>query len=472
MSTTTEQGKSSGRLPAREKIAYGVGSANDVWGNWLLPGILWPVFNVYLGVAPALVSMALLWNRLIDSCSDPFFGWLSDNTRSRFGRRRPFILIGSILAGIGMMLFFWLVQPGWSEGTYYWYIVIASGVLITLVSCFNMPYQSLGAELTPDYHERTSVFAYRGAIQKVAEIGNFAAAAFITMAIFKGDVLHGAKMYSLIIGGLMMVAGVAVFFGVKERYYAKIVESEQKKIGLKETFGGALRCRPFRAQLAMALAYGTCTSMVGTLGLYTTVYYVCNGDWGVGSKWNLAMGASMVLLGAAGVPFFSALARKFGKRHAMMVVQVMAVIAFAATWVLYNPAVPWLQLLAAGMIAFTAAGFWMLYGAIGADVIDYDELETGQRREGAFSACGSYLMKIGLAIGIGGSGFVLQWTGFDEALEGAQSAEALLQMRIYLAAIPIAGLVLAFIFLMMFGLTHEKSEQIREELEKRRGAIG
>ena len=101
MSTQPEKKAPANRLPAREKIAYGVGSANDVWGNWLLPGILWPVFNVYLGVAPALISMALLWNKLVDSFSDPFFGWLSDNTRSRFGRRRPFILIGSIMAGSG-----------------------------------------------------------------------------------------------------------------------------------------------------------------------------------------------------------------------------------------------------------------------------------------------------------------------------------------------------------------------------------
>src|SRR5690606_9601558 len=108
----------------------------------------------------------------------------------------------------------------------------------------------------------------------------------------------------------------------------------------------ALRCRPFRAQLAMALAYGMGTSMVGTLGYYATVYYVCGGDVALGSKWNLAMGISGMLLGLAGIPIYVAIARRVGKRHAMMAVQISAIGVFIGTWWLYNPAVPWLQVFA------------------------------------------------------------------------------------------------------------------------------
>lgn len=465
------------RVPVKEKIAYGLGTTNDMWGNWLLPSMVWPVFNMFLLVSPALISLALLINRLVDSASDPIFGWLSDNSRSRFGRRRPFILVGSILAGIALPLFFLFLQPGWSEQAYFWYLVVGSGIFITIVSCFNMPYQSLGAELTPDYNERTSVFAFKSGIQKLPEIGLFGAAAFVTMEVFNDvqtgepNILLGAKIYSLILGVLMIVVGVIVFLGVKERYYAKVVEREQSKVGILETLGGALRCRPFRAQLAMALSYGMGTSMVGALGYYTSVYYVCQGDVALGSKWNLAMGGSAVVIGLLGIPFYSYLARRYGKRPAMMVVQVSAVAAFAGTWVFYNPEYPALQLIASGLNSFTAAGFWMLYGSIGADVMDYDELESGKRREGAFSACGSYLMKIGLAIGLGGSGVVLQWTGFDAALGGDQAPETLDQIRLYLAGIPIIGLVLAFVSLLFFGLTRERSEEIRAELEARRGTI-
>jgi GPH family glycoside/pentoside/hexuronide:cation symporter len=462
---------SSAKLSTREKVAYGMGSANDAWGNWLLPGIVWPVFNVFLGLPAHLVSLALLFNRLFDAISDPFFGWASDNARTRFGRRRPFILVGSILSGLGMIAFFWFVQPNQSESYYFWYLMIGSGILITLVSCFNMPYQSMGAEMSPDYEERTSVFAFRGGFQKLAEIGNFGAAAFISLAIFNDNTLYGAKIFSLIIGGLMIIIGFVVFFGTKERYYEQATSNPENKVGIMEVFTGAMMCKPFRTQLAMAVAYGTCTSMVGTLGLYTTVYYVCGGDWARGGMWNLAMGISMVVVGFSGIPFFSWVAHHYGKRHSMMLVLVLSILAFGGTWVLYNPNHPWLQLVASGFNAFTMAGFWMLYGAIGADVIDYDELQSGKRREGAFSACGSFFMKIGLAIGMGGSGFVLKWSGFDEGLDGPQTVETLTHIRFYLAAIPIIGLIMALVFIIRFDLTKKRSEEIRAQLEARRGAV-
>lgn len=458
-------------LSKKEKISYGIGSANDAWGNWLLPGVVWPVFNVYLHMAPSMISLALLWNRLIDAVADPFFGWASDNTRSRWGRRRPYILVGSILSGLGLMAFFGFLGDGWSQQATYWYLLIGSSLLLILVSCFNMPYQSLGAEMSPDYQERTTVFAYRGALQKIAEIGNFAAPAFITMAYFGGNTLHGIRIYAIIIGVLTILVGIVVFLGVQERYYDKVVETHQQRVGIIETFVGALRCRPFLAQLAMAMSYGIGTSMVGALGYYTTVYYVCGGDLALGSKWNLAMGGASVVVGFLGVPFFANLATRFSKLNAMVVVIISSIGVFAATWFLYSPTHQWLQLLAAGLIAFTQAAFWMLYGAIGADVMDYDELHSGKRREGAFSACGSYLMKVGLAIGLGSSGFVLELAGFNEKLGAHQLPEALTRIRFFLMIIPIFGLLLALVFLLSCGLTRKRSLEIRKELEARRGSV-
>jgi len=461
---------SSGKLSAKDKISYGLGSANDAWGNWFLVGAVWVVFNQHLGVAPALISLALLCNRLFDAFSDPFFGWFSDNYRSKWGRRRPLILVGSILSGIAMMLFFLLIQPGWSDNTYFWYMTIMSGILITCVSCFNMPYQSLGAEMTPDYEERTSVFAYRGGIQKVSEIVNFAPAAFFTLAIF-GNILVGAKVGGTILGLLMITVGIIVFRGTRERYYENNVSCSKNKTKIVEAFVGALKCKPFRTQLAMAFAYGTCTSMVGILGYYTTVYYVSLGDLKVGGGWNLAMGVSMLVLGLGGVPFFSKIAHSISKRNAMIVVLLLSILSFGLTWVLYDPDRPYLQLVASGFNAFTMAGFWMLYGAIGADIIDYDELECGKRREGAFSACGSFFVKIGLAVGMGATGPILEKIGFDQALGGNQPEGTFTYMRLLLAGIPIAGLLIALYFILTFKLTKAKSAEIRAQLEERRGTV-
>jgi GPH family glycoside/pentoside/hexuronide:cation symporter len=300
---------------------------------------------------------------------------------------------------------------------------------------------------------------------------------FVTLSIFNDpetgepNILLGARVYGVIIGILMIAAGLTVFFLVRERYFEKVVELKQEKLPIFDSLWNALKCRPFRAQLAMALSYGIGTSMLGTLGYYMTVYYVCNGDVALGSKWNFGMGISNMVFGMMGVPVFAWAAKRFGKRPAMMGLQCVGVLVFIASWWLYTPAVPWLQLFASGGIAFTTGAFWMLYGSIGADVVDYDELQTGKRREGAFMSCSTYLMKIGLAIGIGCGGFVLAATGFDAALGADQPEVALTRIRIVFMVIPIAGLVLAFTSVLLFGLTRQRMTEIRAELELRRGTV-
>lgn len=520
------------RVPLGQKVAYGLGTTLDMWGNWLYPGIVWPVFQIFLGVPPWLVSLALMLNRLFDAVSDPFFGWLSDNTRTRWGRRRPFILIGSLAAGLTLPGLVW-VTPGWGSLTvlgveipnYFWYMVASSAIYITIVSCFNVPWQSLGAELTPDLKERTSVFSFKTGLQKLPELGLFAAAAFATSTVWndaRGDqvgerlglmidrttgwfasifgslfggewsrlgaelanpfgwstpaegttnTLLGAQVYTTILGAIMIIVGLIIFFSVRERYYHTVVERKQSRINISDTIWKTLRCRPFRANLSMAFAYAMSTSMVGTLGYYATVYYVCAGDVSRGSSWNFWMGLSNTVIGFLGVPVYAFIANRVGKKQGMMWVQLSAIVVFISTWWLYTPDLRWLQLFASGFIAFTGAGFWMLYGSIGADVIDYDELEHGKRREGAFTACGQWIMKVGQAIGIGCSGVVLSATGFDEALGGNQTAHAIFNIRFFLAAIPVVGLIIALIILSRFGLTDDKVRRIRRELEARRGQV-
>jgi GPH family glycoside/pentoside/hexuronide:cation symporter len=130
----------------------------------------------------------------------------------------------------------------------------------------------------------------------------------------------------------------------------------------------------------------------------------------------------------------------------------------------------WLQIFASGSIAFVGAGFWTIIGSVGADVMDYDELEGGRRREGSFSACGSWINKVGMAVGAAVSFFILQWVGVDSAVD-IQTPHTIFMIRFLLAAIPIVGLVLAMIALARFPLTQEKMAEIRQQLEARRGKV-
>jgi GPH family glycoside/pentoside/hexuronide:cation symporter len=486
----------SDRVPLAQKIGFGLGSVHDMWGHWLYPSLAYQVFNIYLGVSPALVARALFLNRLFDAASDPFFGWASDNARTRFGRRRPFILVGAVLAGIGLPLLFF-VGPGWSETSYFWFMVVSSGLFIPVMSCFYMPYTSLGTELTPDYHERTSVYSYKQAIQKVPEMGLFFAAQFTTLPIWIGaggsvfggirrllswthpahvgagdkpDILLGAQVYCTILGCLMILCGVALFALTRERYYGKLAV-HQTKIGITETLYRSLQCRPFRVLLVVVLGQCIGTSMVGTLGYYDTVYYVCHGDVAAGATWNTSMGAAGMVFGLLALPLYASVARALGKVRAMRGVFVSAIAVFGATWWLYDPARPWLQPLASGLIAFTNAGFWMLQGSILADVMDFDELESGKRREGSFAACMSWIMKLGMALGALASGEILARTGFDAKLGPAQSGHTLFMVRVLLASIPIAGYGVSLLAVSRFRLTPARMMEIRRQLEERRGAV-
>ena len=462
------------RVPLPQKIGFGLGSFLDMWGHWLYQSLAFHVFNVFLGVAPGLISTALGLKIFVDAVSDALFGWISDNTRSRWGRRRPFILVGGVLAGIGLPLMF-AVGRGWSDSEYFVFMLVSTCLYVPVMSCFNMPWNSLGAEMTPDYHERTRVMSVKNAIQKIPELAMFVAAQFTTLALFndasgKPDILFGAQVYTSILGAIMVVVSVFIFVLTRERYYEAVVKRSHQRVPFKDTLYRTLKNRPFRQMLGTMLTYNMATAMVGLLGYYATVYYVCGGNIVEATKWNSMMGVAGLVCGLIGISFAGWVARHWGKRNALMTVLVLGVFAFIGDWFFYNPALPWLQLFASGGVAFIAAGFWTIYGSAMADVIDHDELGSGQRREGSFAACGSWISKVGLALGNSASGWVLQFTGFDAKLP-VQGEGAILLIRLCLSGIPICGLLVALYIVSRYFLTEKRMHEIRAELEARRGTV-
>lgn len=462
------------RLPMRQKVGYGLGSILDMWGHWLYSSLAYQVFNIFLGVAPGLVSTVMMLKTFMDAASDATLGWLSDNTRTRYGRRRPFILVGGVLAGAGLPLLF-AVGRGWTDMQYFSFMLVSLLIYAPVMSCFNMPWVSLGSEMTPDYHERTSVFQIKSAIQKVPELAMFVAAQFTTLAIFndatgKPDILLGAQVYTSILGAVMVAVSLAMFLLVRERYYEKVVLTQTAKVPFRDTLYRTLKNKPFRILLSTNLAYGIATGMVSVLGYYLTIYYVCKGDVALGAQWNSGMGLSGMAFGFAGIFFFGAIAKHHGKRIGMMAVLVGAIAAFIGDWWFYNPEFPALQLLASGCVAFTGAGFWTIYGSILADVMDHDELETGQRREGSFSACQSWMSRVGMALGGGASGWILQGTGFNSQVP-VQSENVILVMRVLMSGLPVVGLLVALMLITRLPLSEKQMAEIRTELERRRGTV-
>ena len=473
-SSTTTAPPAADHVPLRQKIGFGLGSFHDMWGHWLYQSLAFHVYNIGLGVAPGLISTVLGLKIAVDAVSDALFGWFSDNTRSRWGRRRPYMLVGGILAGIGLPLMF-AVGKGWTDHEYFIFMLVSACLYVPAMSCFAMPWNSLASEMTPDYHERTRVMSVKNAIQKIPELGLFCAAQFTTLAMFndangKPDILFGAQVYTTLLGGIMIVLSVLIFLFTRERYYEAVVSKSYQRVPFKDIVYRTLRNRPFRMMLGTMLVYNLATAMVSLLGYYATVYYVCGGNIAEATKWNSIMGVAGMIFGLAGIPFAVWLARRYSKRDALMIILVLAIGAFIGDWFFYNPAMPWLQPFASGCLAFASAGFWTLYGSAMADVLDHDELATGQRREGSFAACGAWTSKAGLALGNISSGWVLQLTGFDVKLP-VQGEQAVFLIRVFLSGIPIIGLLIALVIVSRYFLTEQRMNEIRVELEARRGTV-
>jgi GPH family glycoside/pentoside/hexuronide:cation symporter len=265
------------RLPVLTKMAYGLGTALDMWGLWLYPSVGFAVFSIYLGVDPTWVGLAMTLIRLYDAFSDPWMGWISDNVRTKYGRRRPFILIFGVLAGLGLPILF-LVSPTWADKSFlgvsavFWFMILSNMIYIPIFSAFTVPFNSLANELTPDYEERTSIMTYRSAMQKVFEVASFYALRFTNLAWFvipgtsKQNVLRGMQVYTCILGVVMAVFAVIIFLRVKERYYEKLVVKSQEHISLKSALYETLTCRPFLFMLLVGASFNLGTSMLGTLG--------------------------------------------------------------------------------------------------------------------------------------------------------------------------------------------------------------
>ncbi|MDD5440091.1 MAG: MFS transporter [Candidatus Omnitrophica bacterium] len=479
--TGTEKKTLRDRIPRPTKLVYSLGTAVDMWGLWLYPSVAFAVFNMYLGVEPWLVGLAITLIRIWDAIIDPIMGWLSDNLRSRYGRRRPFILIAGILSGLFLPILF-LISPSWVNMKFlgisvvFWYMIASTMFYYPMVSAFTVPYYSLGTEMTPDYEERTSIMSYRSMTQKVSELGNFYALRFTNLAWFlvpgtaQKNTLLGMQVYTAILGIVMAVIGIIIFFRVKERYYEKIVVKVTKKISIMSGLWETLKCKPFRQIVVMGGAFTLGTSMVGSLGYYATVFYVAGGDRILGDNWQFWMGIAFMIGGLIGVPVHAALAHRIGKREAAVIACLIGIVGYGGSWFLYTPAIIWLQTISSGLMGMAAASLWMLHSAIGADIMDYDELNTGMRREGSFTACGSYILKLGNSLGYYFSGLILTWSGFTWSLK-VQSPETIFWIRSSLASLPIAGLIVAIIFVLRVPLTKQKSEEIRRQLEARRGTV-
>ncbi len=461
------------RLRRLTKAAYALGGTIDIFGHWFYFGLMQPVFVGFLHLSPSLLGIAQASARLTDAFTDSYFGWRSDNTRTRWGRRRPYILVGSLLAGAALPCLF-AASHTWSASTLFWFVLLTACGYAPILSCYNMPYQSLGAELTADTDERTAVMSWRGIVQTLAGVANawawwFTARPWFADADGVPNLARGAMWAGAIAGAVIMLAGIGNVLFVHERYYP--LARLQERVGFRATTRQTFRCPPFRILLLTLVLFAVPTSMVGVFSWYVLYYHVLAGSPGVAAFYGGLAGTAYSILGAACIPGAAWLAAKVGKRQTLQGALYGGSVALAASFVLYTPAAPILSVVCHGLFGIVASGFfWVLLPSMLADIVDFDELEGGTRREGAFASTLSYVLKLGTTFTLLAAGPLVELTGFDPR-RALQDATTITELRILFAVVPAVASLLAAIALGRYPLTRDTMNAIRARLEARRGRL-
>jgi len=480
--STTHRTAPQDRIALPQRLAYGFGAlVNNLLGAAV--GVMAIVLNLGLGINPAVVGTLMALPRLTDALHDPLMGYISDHTRSRWGRRRPYIFVGAITAGI-LFAALWQLPAGHSESFYFWYFLIGSILFYLAYTVFATPWVALGYELTPDYNERTRLM---GVANFMGQFAWVAAPWFYKIMederLFE-DSVAGARGLAIAVGVFAALVGIVPALFCRERM-KKIAEAEEASEGEVESglaalwrnlvafFKGFLITIKFRPFLQLCMATFLVFNgfmLVSAFSSYVIIYYVYGGDKDLGAAligWNgtiSAIGTFCV------IPLVTWVSTRIGKRRAFHFAIGISIAGYALKFFCYSPTMPYLLLVSTPLIAFGLGGLFTLMGSMVADVCDMDELHTGHRREGMFGSIFWWVVKLGMALALGLSGFLLNATGFDVALEGNQGEGTLFMMRLFDVGFPIVASAIAIWIVSRYPITEAKAREIRIELEARRGA--
>ncbi|MEM7280000.1 MAG: MFS transporter [Pseudomonadota bacterium] len=443
------------------------------------------VLNLGLGMNPATAGLLAALPRLTDALTDPLMGYISDNTKSRWGRRRPYIFVGAIAAGI-MFAILWQFPDGMSTSFYFWYFLVISIIFYLTYTVFVTPWVALGYELTPDYHERTRLMGVQNFLGQTAYLVTPYLLAIMTTTSLFDNMVDGAGGLAIIIGIIVMVLGVIPAIFLRERFVdvattdengntvqrvSKLDVIKDNVKGFFHGFATTVKSKPFlKLCLATFLVFNGFI-LIAAFQSYVIIYYVFGGDTEAGATWVGHSGLVQGLTAYAVIAFATWLATKIGKRRAFYITTGVSIIGYALKWVCYVPGVPWLVLIPAPLMAFGLGGLFTLIPSMIADVVDLDELNTHQRREGMYGSIFWWVVKLGQSVAILGGGILLNVTGFDVALEGNQTERALFLMRLFDVLIPCIASAVAIWAIATFSITEKKAHEVRQQLEERRGAV-
>ena len=461
--------KDKDRVPVGRKLAVGAGGFPVQNGGLIVQYMAQPIFQIFLGLNPALFGLAMTIPRIWDAFTDPLMGRISDRTKSRYGRRRPYVFLGSIAVALSFLTI-WMVPQNMSEmGTFLW-LTVTSVLFFTAFTVYSVPFNALVYEQTPDYHERTRLMFYFALFYN---IGNLCVNWYVPATNWSGfeNSLVGARWIAF---GLALI----VFFGMgilpaifgKERFY-EVAQKENKKIGFMKAIGQAASSKPMMGLVGIVFALNFCGTIAGSIALYIVIYYVKGGDVAGGLVLNAWNGTGFAIVGFLGIFVLRSLALRFGKRRAMLFVLALTAIGGIYKWYIFTPDYPHLLLLDAVLNGPVWVSLGVIVPSMIADLCDWDEYKFGERREGIISSVFTWITKFGTSFTFLVSGVALYFSGFNEALGVDQPEGTITALRVFFVGASVLAPILAIFCLRLYNITEETAYNIREELETRRGDV-
>lgn len=464
---------SSSKIAMSQKIAFGIG----MLANQMFPAAI-SIFIVVLvqdlGFPGWMWGIVSLAPRIFDSITDPIMGFISDNTKSKWGRRRQYVFLGAIIMGISFIIMWQLYRNNPIDYNFV-YFLFWSFVFYLGLTIFSVPYVAMGYEMSDDFHERTSIMAIAQWIGQWAWV----------IAPWFWVIMYDTEWYAtadFAVRELAVWVGVgcalcamvpAIFIKSKstlEENYSpltiKNIGGSLKEIGFsfKEAFSSA----PFRKLCFATFLIFNAFNTVAAFTFFIIVYYLFNGDAGAAGIWPTLFGSVGALVTTfLVIPTVAKMSKILGKKNAFLLSQFISIMGYIMLWFLFVPGKPYLFLIALPFFSFGIGGLFTIMMSMTADVIDLDELTSGKRREGVFGAIYWWMVKFGFAIAGGLSGAIFSLIGFDANLE-VQSETAILGLRLFFSGLPIFGTLCAMYIMRNYEISEERANEISAQLKIKR----
>lgn len=464
---------STAKVPMSQKIAFGVG----MLANQMFPAAI-SIFIVVLvqdlGFPGWMWGVVSLAPRIFDSLTDPIMGFISDNTKSKWGRRRQYVFLGAIIMGISFIVMWQLFRENPMDYNFA-YFLFWSFVFYLGLTIFSVPYVAMGYEMSDDFHERTSIMAVAQWIGQWAWVIApwFWVIMYDTAWYETADIAVRELAVWVGIGCAICAMIPALFIKSKSTLEEDYSPLTLKNIGgslveIWNSFGEAFTSAPFRKLCFATFLIFNAFNTVAAFTFFIIVYYLFNGDAGAAGIWPTLFGCVGALCTTfLVIPIITKMSKALGKKRAFILSQSISVFGYVLLWFLFIPGKPYLFLIALPFFSFGIGGLFTLMMSMTADVIDLDELTSGKRREGVFGAIYWWMVKFGFAIAGGLSGAIFSLIGFDASLE-VQPESAITGLRLFFSGLPILGTLTAMYIMRNYDISEERANEISEQLKIKR----